>query len=158
MHAKTSVIDGLYSRVGSTNLNVTGLMTNWEIDVIVQDPQFGAQMEAMFLTDLADASELTLDGRTVGGGLPRDRLRALARGSGPQAPTTVASLGGALVQGAVSDVLARHERNVYLGIGAVAIGVSALIAWLPRAFAWTVAALGVALGVTQAARAFRRHD
>jgi cardiolipin synthase len=29
MHAKTHVVDGKFSRVGSTNLNVSGLLANW---------------------------------------------------------------------------------------------------------------------------------
>ena len=37
MHAKTTVADGTFCRVGSTNLNLAGLVTNWEIDLLAQD-------------------------------------------------------------------------------------------------------------------------
>src|SRR4051812_39275515 len=62
MHAKTTVADGWLSRVGSTNLNVTGLLTDWEIDLVVEGRPFGAKMEEMFEEDLADSREIRLDG------------------------------------------------------------------------------------------------
>lgn len=160
MHAKTSITDGRVSRIGSTNLNITGLMTNWELDVIVEDHRFGTQMEEMFLADLDDARELQLEGRRVSGGLPRSRgrMRHLARGTGAQVPTTVASFGGALAQGALSNMLSRNDRNVHLAVGGGALFGAAVIAWLPRTFAWTLATLTAAVGVSEARRAFRGRD
>lgn len=70
MHAKTSVTDGLWGRVGSTNLNVSGLLANWEVDILAEDQSFGAKMEEMFEEDLYDAREIFL------GGTPR-RPRAV---------------------------------------------------------------------------------
>jgi cardiolipin synthase len=58
LHAKTAVADGHWARVGSTNLNVASWATNWELDVVVEDPTFGAAMEEMFLADLANATEI----------------------------------------------------------------------------------------------------
>ncbi len=60
LHAKTSVIDGLWCRVGSSNLNLSSLMTNWELDILVEDPVFAVTMEEMFLADQRNASELVL--------------------------------------------------------------------------------------------------
>lgn len=156
MHAKTSVADGWCSRIGSTNLNLTGLMTNWEIDVVVEDEAFGAAMEEMFLADLADAQELVLEGRAIHGGIARQRrMRTLARGSGPQVPGTVASLGSALAQGALSDALARHERNFYLVLGGTALALAAGLARFPRALAWPLAAILGLAGATELARGYR---
>ena len=45
LHAKTAVADGLWARVGSTNLNLQSWMGNWELDVAVEDAGFGAAME-----------------------------------------------------------------------------------------------------------------
>jgi len=56
LHAKTAVIDGVWSTVGSTNLDRRSLDSNDEIDAIVLGRAFGKQMEAMFLDDL-QASE-----------------------------------------------------------------------------------------------------
>ena len=51
IHAKTSVADGLWSRVGSSNLNSWSLLGNWEIDVGVLDASLAGQLEGIFLAD-----------------------------------------------------------------------------------------------------------
>ncbi len=58
MHAKTAVADGRWARVGSTNLNMASWATNWELDVAVEDAGIAEAMEAMYLEDLANATEI----------------------------------------------------------------------------------------------------
>ena len=58
LHAKTAVADGRWARVGSTNLNLASWATNWELDVVVEDAGFAEAMEAMYLEDLANATEI----------------------------------------------------------------------------------------------------
>lgn len=58
LHAKTAVVDGRWARVGSTNLNIASWATNWELDVVVEDTAFAEAMEAMYLEDLANATEI----------------------------------------------------------------------------------------------------
>jgi cardiolipin synthase len=60
LHAKSTVVDGKFARVGSSNLNLASLLTNWELDVVVEDSTFGKGMEEMFLRDLATSTELVL--------------------------------------------------------------------------------------------------
>jgi cardiolipin synthase len=60
MHAKTAVADGKWARVGSTNLNLTSWLGNFELDVIVEDEPFAQRMEQMFLDDLANSTEIVL--------------------------------------------------------------------------------------------------
>jgi cardiolipin synthase len=60
IHAKTSVCDGIWSRVGSSNLNSWSLLGNWEVDVGVLDESLAAQLEALFLADLASSVEIVL--------------------------------------------------------------------------------------------------
>jgi cardiolipin synthase A/B len=55
MHAKTAVVDGVLSTVGSSNLDWRSIVANHEIDVIVLGDDFGAEMEALFRRDLAAA-------------------------------------------------------------------------------------------------------
>jgi cardiolipin synthase len=52
MHAKTAVIDGVLSSVGSSNLDWRSIVGNNEIDVIVLGDDFGDQMQALFTRDL----------------------------------------------------------------------------------------------------------
>ena len=56
LHSKTAVIDGVWSTLGSTNLDRRSLESNDEMDAIVLGRAFGDQMEAMFRDDL-QASE-----------------------------------------------------------------------------------------------------
>ncbi len=55
MHAKTAVIDGVFSTVGSSNLDWRSLVHNHELNVIVLGDDFGREMAAMFQRD-RDAS------------------------------------------------------------------------------------------------------
>ena len=58
MHAKTTVVDGRWVRVGSTDFNPFGVMINFELDALIEDAVIGAQAEAMFLRDLAQSTEI----------------------------------------------------------------------------------------------------
>lgn len=58
MHAKTSVVDGRWVRVGSTDFNPLGIAINYELDAVIEDPYVGAAAEATFLEDLAQSREL----------------------------------------------------------------------------------------------------
>jgi cardiolipin synthase A/B len=60
MHAKTAVADGEWARVGSTNLNLTSWLGNWELDVIIEDERFAKKMEKMYEEDLSQATEIVL--------------------------------------------------------------------------------------------------
>ncbi|OYV61773.1 MAG: hypothetical protein B7Z71_03995 [Acidocella sp. 21-58-7] len=59
LHAKTAVIDGQWSVVGSSNLDWRSVVYNNEIDAIVMGPDFGTQMELMFSKDIASSLEIT---------------------------------------------------------------------------------------------------
>lgn len=65
MHAKTTVVDGRWTRVGSTDFNPLGIAINFELDAIVEDPRVGAAAEAMFEDDLTRSKEIRLRGRTA---------------------------------------------------------------------------------------------
>jgi cardiolipin synthase len=63
MHAKTSVIDGRWVRVGSTDFNPLGVSINYELDAVIEDAVLGQEAERMFLADLDASQEVTLDKR-----------------------------------------------------------------------------------------------
>lgn len=58
MHAKTSVIDGRWVRVGSTDFNPLGVAINYELDALIESPELGKAAEAMFLRDLEESTEI----------------------------------------------------------------------------------------------------
>lgn len=61
MHAKTAVIDGVFSTVGSSNLDWLSFATNNELNVIVLGGDFGAEMNALFDRDRAVSRTITLE-------------------------------------------------------------------------------------------------
>ncbi|MCM2341406.1 phospholipase D-like domain-containing protein [Rhodoferax sp.] len=56
LHAKTAVIDGVWSTVGSTNLDWRSFLDNDEVNAVILGREFAAQMQAMHQQDL-DASQ-----------------------------------------------------------------------------------------------------
>jgi cardiolipin synthase len=60
LHSKTATIDGVWSTVGSTNLDWRSLANNDELNAVVLGPEFAAQMNAVFEKDLAASDEITL--------------------------------------------------------------------------------------------------
>ncbi len=60
IHEKTMVVDGEFSIFGSSNLDARSSEINEELDVVVYDRGFGAQMESVFEKDLAQSEEYTL--------------------------------------------------------------------------------------------------
>jgi len=61
LHAKTFVVDELWSSVGTMNFDNRSLVLNEEVTLMVLDPAFGHDMNAMFLDDLQHATEITRD-------------------------------------------------------------------------------------------------
>lgn len=61
LHAKTAMIDGVWSTVGSSNLDWRSFLNNQEINAVVLGQDFGAQMLAMFEEDLKASHQIKLD-------------------------------------------------------------------------------------------------
>jgi len=171
IHAKTSVVDGVWCRVGSSNLNSASLLGNWELDVGVLDADLGQQLEGLFLADLTSSVEIVLPGRTTIGGRPVSTAVGMSTESldpqgslperieqqlrdlrGTSRRLTMASvvragevLGDAL---AGNRTLGREDRTV-LGILSVAvIAVAVVAAAVPAVVGWTVAVIAGWIGVT----------
>lgn len=58
MHAKTAVVDGRWSSIGSTNLDWRSIVHNYEADLVVHDSGFAAGMERRFRADMEAAQEV----------------------------------------------------------------------------------------------------
>ncbi len=61
LHVKTAVIDGVWSTVGSTNLDWRSFLHNQEVNVVVLGSGFGEKMRGAFLADLLKSNEITLE-------------------------------------------------------------------------------------------------
>jgi cardiolipin synthase len=60
MHAKTMVVDGAWTTIGSSNFDDRSFRLNDEVNINVYNDDIAAQMEAMFHADLARCEEVTL--------------------------------------------------------------------------------------------------
>ncbi|GAB4437117.1 MAG: phospholipase D-like domain-containing protein [Chloroflexi bacterium OHK40] len=60
IHAKTATIDGVWSMVGTANIDRLSLVGNYEINVEIFSPAVARAMEAVFTCDLTNAREILL--------------------------------------------------------------------------------------------------
>ncbi len=61
LHAKTATIDGVWSSVGSTNLDWRSFLHNDEIDASILGREFASQMQAAFAADVAASEAIELE-------------------------------------------------------------------------------------------------
>lgn len=61
IHTKAMVVDGMFSLVGSSNLDPRSSEINEELDLAIYDKSFGQTMEAMFENDLKLSTEYTYE-------------------------------------------------------------------------------------------------
>jgi cardiolipin synthase len=162
IHAKTVVADGWWSKVGSTNLNVSSLTANWEIDLVAEDTGFASKMEQLFEEDLAEAREVRLVATAhrpkVRSQHPIDTTNRGARrgvvGSGSGSSATISRVASAALQKSGAPLNA-HEHALAATASGALLAVSLLGARYPRLVAWPLTATGGlfgGLGVLRAAR------
>lgn len=58
LHAKTAVIDQVWSTVGSTNMDYLSLLNNDEVNAIILSKEFAGEMEKMFARDRENSQEI----------------------------------------------------------------------------------------------------
>ena len=162
IHAKTVVADGWWSKVGSTNLNFSSLVANWEIDLVAEDRGFGTKMEEMFEEDLANAREVRLLRTGLRSEVQPDRpietsdhrARRSVVGSGSGGRATVARVGSVALQKAEVPINT-YEHALAAAASGTLLGSSLLAARYPRLVAWPLATVGGLLGGMGMLRAAR---
>jgi cardiolipin synthase len=172
VHAKTAVADGLWARVGSTNLNVQSWIGNWELDVAIEDAGFGSQMEAMYDADLANATEVLLVRGPIGTterrpagtntGAPSTAARwarpRRRRGGGSTSRAAAGAFRFGNTMGAALTAtrpLGSTEAWMLAVGGLLLLTIGALAAWRPAIVAYPVAAAAFWLGLSLAGAAWR---
>lgn len=150
LHAKTAVADGTWARVGSTNLNIASWIGNCELDAVIEDEAFAAEMEEMYERDLASATEIVLG--------PRQRMHTLVKTrrkySAGGGSTSRAAAGAVRIGHTIGATLTDHrvldpiEARLTIISGLLLCVLSVLIAFFPKALAYPLAVLGIWGGVT----------
>ncbi len=159
LHAKTAVVDGRWTRVGSTNLNISSWLGNCELDAVIEDEAFARTMEEAYQRDLENATEIVLGRRRrmyvpggAGGG------RRAARGGGSVSRTAAGAIRiGNAIGAAFADrraLEAIESRTMVLG-GLLLLALAAGFALFPRLVAYPLAAAGAWIAVTLLVRGLR---
>ena len=76
LHSKYAVVDGVWSTIGSSNLDWRSLLHNLELNVVVLGPEFGGRIEQLFQKDLALSEQVTPE--RWANRSPADRFREAA--------------------------------------------------------------------------------
>jgi cardiolipin synthase len=155
LHAKTAVADGKWARVGSTNLNISSWLGNYELDVIVEDERFGATMERIYEDDLGRATEIVLAQRRRV--RPTAPLPAVRRGGSASRAAAGALRLGNSVTAAITNrrVLGPAEAGTIAKMGLVLLALAAISVLWPLVFAIPLAVLGTWIALALLARAWR---
>ena len=160
LHAKTIVADSRWTRVGSSNLNPSSLVGNWELDVLIEDPELADAMERQFRLDIARSREVT---RRPARGPQRisAALPTVLRRADPEIVPQVYHRSGrerrrraAL---AVRALIANARRSVFLPLSMTLISLGVLFFVLPTFTAYAFGVLCGWLAISTWREAFRRR-
>ncbi len=63
VHSKTAVIDGIWSTVGSLNMDAVSLLYNYEANIVSTNQKFAEELTSHFMRDLGNTNEVLLEDR-----------------------------------------------------------------------------------------------
>lgn len=163
LHAKTLLADHHWARVGSSNLNFSSLLGNYELDLVAEQDRLTATLAAQFLHDMAHCREIVLMARRRLPLPPRlvDAVAVSPSNAASPAPTFKRSL---RVRQAVAAVAlmqaASGARRMLVGAAAVVlliVGVSLILFPIVASTVLAVGALATSLWLAGFAFARRRR-
>ncbi len=160
LHAKSLVADGRWTRVGSSNLNPSSLVGNWELDVLIEDQAMADAMERQFRLDVARSREVVR--RPVRG--PHRISAALPTVLWREDPEVAETAHRPTRRErrrraglAVRTLIASARRSIFLPLSAVLDSLGVLFFALPTITAYVFGALCGWLALSAWREAFRRR-
>jgi cardiolipin synthase len=163
IHAKTAVADGRWARVGSSNLNLASWISNWELDVVIEDTSFGEAMERMYLQDLEHATEIILTAKRRVFKPRRPRARRLREKFGLTSSGRTAAGAvrfGNAVSAAISNrrILSPAEARIMFSAGLLLLLFSVVAIFWPRWISVPLAVFAAWVAVSLFIRAYKLHQ
>ncbi len=161
MHAKTAVADGKWARIGSTNLNLSSWIGNYELDVAVEGERFAQEMETMYLDDLKRSTEIILSKRykvRPAERTPRRSLRQRGFGGGSVSRVGAGALSiGSTVGAAITNhrLLGPAEARVMTIAGILGLAFTIAFVLWPRWVTIPIATLSGWLTISFLIRAYK---
>jgi cardiolipin synthase len=157
LHAKTLVVDREWGRVGSTNLNISSLLGNYELDIVAECATLTEALAAQFRHDAAQSREIVLVERRR---LPARLVRAPDPPALPAAAPHKRSRRELQAAAAIALVqVAGGARRMVAGAAGIVLAVlGGLLLVFPTVMSVVLAsgALAMALGLASYALARRR--
>jgi cardiolipin synthase len=151
LHAKSAVADGVWARVGSTNLNLASWMGNYELDVAIEDRAFAKRMADQYLEDLDRSTEIVLTRRhrvRKSEDAEEVDVRRAPSGSAGRAAAGAVSVGSALSAALTNRrPLGAAEAGLLVKMGILAIALGVVAALWPSFVAWPLAAIASWMGL-----------
>ena len=160
LHAKTAVADCNWARVGSTNLNVASWFGNLELDVVIEDVPFAQEMEATYLRDLENSTEVVLDAqrklRTPNEPIQARPVTSSGGGSGGRAAAGAIRIGNAVGAAFTNRrVLEPVEGRIMLSAGLLLLALAVLMWFFPRALTYPMIVVLLWISLALLYRAYR---
>jgi cardiolipin synthase A/B len=159
LHAKTMVADGRWARIGTSNLNASSLLGNYEVDVLVDDAAFAREMESLFRRDLDQSLEV--ERRVLGRGrlqhvLPTG-LKRRRSGPVPVVPSRSPRQFRGRAAVAARTLISAARRSIYGPLSLILVTLGTLFLVLPRTTAYAFGLVCVWLAIAAGVEAFRRR-
>ncbi|HUQ16136.1 MAG TPA: phospholipase D-like domain-containing protein [Gemmatimonadales bacterium] len=160
LHAKSVVADGRWVRIGSSNLNPSSLIGNYELDVLIEDPALADAMERQFRLDIGRSREVwrrPLRGpRRISKALPAALTRSDPEVAGTRYRRSPreARRRAVLVLRTIAN---NARRSVFLPLSAIFVALGILFFVLPRETAFVFGVICAWLAISAAREAFRRR-
>lgn len=164
LHAKTAVADSRWARIGSSNLNISSWLGNYELDIAVEDEGFALAMERMYLEDLANSTEIVLSRRHVV--CPAQARPKVPRGMKDRRKGSIGRAGagfiraGRVVEAAISNrrTLGPAEAKIMLTASMVLLFFAAIAVIWPRLLAVPFAFFSGWLALALLIKAYRTRS
>jgi cardiolipin synthase len=161
LHAKTLVSDGRWSRIGTSNLNASSLLGNYELDVLIEDEGFARDMDMQFRRDMESSLEVLRRPYPAPKQLQPMLPSVLARQPSTRSTRRVRARRELRGRAAVATrtLISAARRSIYVPVSMALVVLGLLFIGLPSATAYAFGAVCVWLALAAGLEAFaRRRD
>jgi cardiolipin synthase A/B len=160
LHAKTIVADSCWTRVGTSNLNASSLLGNYELDVLIENGALARQMEEQFRRDIARSAEIVRGKLRAPESFQRVLPSTLARQRPDENPIVhqrTRREGRRRAVVAVWTVVTGARRSVFGPAALVLVVLAGLFLIMPRVMSYAFGVLCVWLAIAATREALRRR-
>ncbi|HWA15253.1 MAG TPA: phosphatidylserine/phosphatidylglycerophosphate/cardiolipin synthase family protein [Gemmatimonadales bacterium] len=172
IHAKTMVADGRWVRIGTSNINLSSLVGNYELDVVIEDAALAEAMELQFRKDCSSSVEVIRQPRRGPDALKRVLPSRLALQESQPELSTLSSSGAPPTrherrgkkEGRTRAVVAARRlasgafRSIVGPLALLLLVVGVLFLGLPHLMSYLLGAMSLVVAGVLALQVWRRRE